>query len=249
MMKLKSLVLTSHKWFENRSGLCVSRCCQLEPTLKRLNSTLERRRKWTSAAVSEWRDYFSEAWSSPPTRASYYQQSNVKVRTWCETCLAPRARLTSHPVRWNAVDRHQSFQQDWCTFVLIIEGWGSLFLPEWIHVWLENATFFRNCFIRDPRRLQRATWQSSALLDCVLSGNEDSLTQSEEKRDLEGVFRPVRWILLTSPLWLATLGFSHADFSRVSIFSSRSEFKNPPLNNFFFKKQACCKDFTHKQDT
>lgn len=147
MMKLKSLVLTSHKWFENRSGLCVSRCCQLEPTLKRLNSTLERRR--TSAAVSEWRDYFSEAWSSPPTRASYYQQSNVKVRTWCETCLAPRARLTSHPVRWNAVDRHQSFQQDWCTFVLIIEGWGSLFLPEWIHVWLENATFFRNCFIRD----------------------------------------------------------------------------------------------------
>lgn len=103
--------------------------------------------------------------------------------------LAPRARFTSHPARWNAVDRHQSFQQDWCTFVLIIEGWGSLFLPEWIHVWLENATFFRNCFIRGLRRLQRATWQSSALLDCVLSGNEDSLTQSEEKRDLEGVFQ------------------------------------------------------------
>ena len=57
------------------------------------------------------------------------------------------------------------------------------------------------------------------------------LTQSEDKRDLEGVLRPVRWILLTSPLWLATLVFSHTVFSRVSIFSSRSEFKNPPLNN------------------
>ena len=65
--------------------------------------------------------------------------------------LAPRARLTSHPVRWNAVDRRHSFQRDWCTFGLIIEGWGSLFLPEWIHVWMENTTFFRNCFIRDKK--------------------------------------------------------------------------------------------------
>lgn len=62
-------------------------------------------------------------------------------------------------------------------------------------------------------------------------GMKTRLTQSEDKRDLEGVLRPVRWILLTSPLWLATLVFSHTVFSRVSIFSSRSEFKNPPLNN------------------
>ena len=100
-------------------------------------------------------------------------------------CLAPRARLTSHPVCWKAVDRHRSFPWDRHTFAsdssfslcsLMMEGWSSLFLPEWIHVWPENTTFFKNrMFHTGPRRLQRATRQSAALLDLCFHASQ-SLT-------------------------------------------------------------------------